>query len=199
MNVPIHNFETTFLSLHILIFKNFRSKTFSPKDAQDKLNVKLNRSDSDGAMPLYRKLPFQHKMMERRSLRLPSKFQTSSVRPNGTLPGGAKGESGEDRELSECSLATKLQIKRSRRLARTKEHMMETPLDLELDLAAQKTKLDLLQSDIGRLKAIQTKLVDAKAQGDQQETWLQDHAYLESLLSKVTHTILQIFFFFGRL
>jgi len=162
-----------------------RSKTFSPKDAQDKLNVKLNRSDSDGAMPLYRKLPFQHKMMERRSLRLPSKFQTSSVRPNGTLPGGAKGESGEDRELSECSLATKLQIKRSRRLARTKEHMMETPLDLELDLAAQKTKLDLLQSDIGRLKAIQTKLVDAKAQGDQQETWLQDHAYLESLLSKI--------------
>jgi len=162
-----------------------RSKTFSPKDAQDKLNVKLNRSDSDGAMPLYRKLPFQHKMMERRSLRLPSKFQTSSVRPNGTLPGGAKGESGEDRELLECSLATKLQIKRSRRLARTKEHMMETPLDLELDLAAQKTKLDLLQSDIGRLKAIQTKLVDAKAQGDQQETWLQDHAYLESLLSKI--------------
>ena len=72
---------------------------------------------------------------------------------------------------------------------------METPLDLELDLAAQKTKLDLLQSDIGRLKAIQTKLVDAKAQGDQQETWLQDHAYLESLLSKVTY-ILQIFFHF---
>ena len=67
---------------------------------------------------------------------------------------------------------------------------METPLDLELDLAAQKTKLDLLQSDIGRLKAIQTKLVDAKAQGDQQETWLQDHAYLESLLSKVTYTYL---------
>ena len=162
----------------------FRSKTFSPKDAQDKLSVKLNRSDSDGAMPLYRKLPFQHKMMERRSLRLPSKFQTSSVRPNGTLPSGAK-KSEEDRELSECSLATKLQMKRSRRLARTKEHMIETPLDLDLDLAAQKTKLDLLQSDIGRLKAIQTKLEDAKTQGEQHETWLQDHAYLESLLSKV--------------
>merc|ERR1712223_1039422 len=161
-----------------------RSKTFSPKDAQDKLSVKLNRSDSDGAMPLYRKLPFQHKMMERRSLRLPSKFQTSSVRPNGTLPSGAK-KSEEDRDLSECSLATKLQMKRSRRLARTKEHMMETPLDLELDLAAQKTKLDLLQSDIGRLKAIQTKLEDAKTQGEQHETWLQDHAYLESLLSKI--------------
>ena len=164
-----------------------RSKTFSPKDAQDKLNVKLNRSDSDGAMPLYRKLPFQHKMMERRSLRLPSKFQTlSSVRPNGTLPSGAK-KSVEDRDglSDEISLATKLQMKRSRRLARTKEHMMETPLDLELDLAAQRTKLDLLQSDIGRLKAIQTKLEDAKAQGDQHESWLQDHAYLESLLSKV--------------
>jgi len=56
---------------------------------------------------------------------------------------------------------------------------------LELDLAAQRTKLDLLQSDIGRLKAIQTKLEDAKAQGDQHESWLQDHAYLESLLSKI--------------
>merc|ERR1719412_2786173 len=125
-------------------------------------------------------------MMERRSLRLPSKFQNlSSVRPNGTLPSGAKKSPDRDMELSECSLATKLQIKRSRRLARTKEHMMETPLDLELDLAAQKTKLDLLQSDIGRLKAIQTKLEDAKTQGEQHETWLQDHAYLESLLSKI--------------
>ena len=64
---------------------------------------------------------------------------------------------------------------------------MDGPLDLELDLAAQRTKLDLLQSDIGRLKAIQTKLEDAKAQGDQHESWLQDHAYLESLLSKVNY------------
>ena len=71
-------------------------------------------------------------------------------------------------------------------MARTKEHMMETPLDLELDLAAQRTKLDLLQSDISRLREIQAKLEDAKAQGGQDETWVQDHEYLELLLSKVT-------------
>ena len=51
-----------------------RSKTLGPKDAEEKLEVKLNRSDSDGAMPLYKKLPFQHKIKERRSLRLPTKF-----------------------------------------------------------------------------------------------------------------------------
>ena len=156
-----------------------RSQTFSPKDAQDKYsNVKLNRSDSDGAMPLYRKLPFQHKMLERRSLRLPAKFS-----PAGKA-GPIKGEKGEDDRKSDA-LATKLQMKRSRRLARTKEHMMETSLDLELDLAAQQTKLDLLQSDISRLKEIQGKLEEAKAKGIQDETWSQDHEYLEALLSKV--------------
>lgn len=157
-----------------------RSKTFSPKDAQDKYctSVKLNRSDSDGAMPLYRKLPFQHKMMERRSLRLPTKFNLNRNLPSNEGVNVKAQEKVQDQ--------TKLQLKRSRRLARTKEHMMETPLDLELDLAAQRTKLDLLQSDIARLKEIQDKLEEAKAQGGKhQECWLQDHEYLETLLSKV--------------
>ena len=85
---------------------------------------------------------------------------------------------------------TKLQLKRHRRLARTKEHVLETPLDLELDLAAQKTKLDLLQSDISRLRDIQNKLQEAKIAGqmdeDERISWLQDHEYLEGLLSKVS-------------
>ena len=158
-----------------------RSKTFSPKDAQDKYStsVKLNRSDSDGAMPLYRKLPFQHKVSERRSLRLPTKLSPTGF---GAKIGGA--DKAEDERKSDA-LATKLQMKRSRRLARTKEHMMETSLDLELDLAAQRTKLVLLQSDISRLRDIQLKLEDAKAQGGQHESWNQDHEYLEKLLSKV--------------
>ena len=158
-----------------------RSKTFSPKDAQDKYStsVKLNRSDSDGAMPLYRKLPFQHKISERRSLRLPTKLSPTGF---GAKVGGA--DKAEDERKSDA-LATKLQMKRSRRLARTKEHMMETSLDLELDLAAQRTKLVLLQSDLSRLRDIQLKLEDAKAQGGQHESWNQDHEYLEKLLSKV--------------
>jgi protein KIBRA len=160
-----------------------RSKTFSPRDAGDKgylSSVKLNRSDSDGSMPLYKKLPFQHKMTERRSLRLPK--PALLTRP--TLQSMRSGQCSQEDSMP---LATKLQLKRSRRLARTKEHVMETPLDLELDLAAQQTKLDLLQSDIGRLKGIQKKLEDAKANGAVQESmsWLHDHEYLQTLLTKV--------------
>ena len=97
---------------------------------------------------------------------------------------------------------TKLQLKRSRRLARTKEHVMETPLDLELDLAAQKTKLELLQSDIARLREIQCKLEEAKSQhsggGTQMDSWLVDHEYdeyLQNLLSKVINGKIRHYFF----
>ena len=89
---------------------------------------------------------------------------------------------------------TKLQLKRHRRLARTKEHVLETPLDLELDLAAQRTKLDLLQSDIARLRDIQSKLQEATIAGQMDEeernSWVQDHEYLEGLLSKVWKIVL---------
>ena len=78
-------------------------------------------------------------------------------------------------------------------MARTKEHVLETPLDLELDLAAQKTKLDLLQSDISRLRDIQCKLQEAQLAGqlddEERASWLQDHEYLEGLLSKVISKI----------
>ena len=170
-----------------------RSKTFNynskANDVDSKANynsnVKLNRSDSDGAMPLYRKLPFQHNLNERRSLRLPTKF---NILPNDHKIINKK--SSENQALNEV---TKLQLKRSRRLARTKEHVMETPLDLELDLAAQKTKLELLQSDIARLREIQCKLEEAKSQHSgggttQMDSWLVDHEYdeyLQNLLSKV--------------
>ena len=171
-----------------------RSKTFNynskasaeGQKANYTSNVKLNRSDSDGAMPLYRKLPFQHNH-ERRSLRLPTKF---NLLPNDhkIVSTSKKACTGENPEV------TKLQLKRSRRLARTKEHVMETPLDLELDLAAQKTKLELLQSDIARLREIQCKLEEAKSQhsagnsGANMDSWLQDceyDEYLQNLLSKV--------------
>ena len=163
-----------------------RSKTLGPKDAEEKLEVKLNRSDSDGAMPLYKKMPFQHKIKERRSLRLPTKFNPKPCSPT-------KPESGEV-GINHRQDLTKLQLKRHRRLARTKEHVLETPLDLELDLAAQRTKLDLLQSDIARLRDIQSKLQEATIAGQMDEeernSWVQDHEYLEGLLSKVWKIVL---------
>merc|ERR1719367_324932 len=50
-----------------------RSKTFSPSApiAKSQYNCRLNRSDSDSAMPLYRRLPFQRSSKERRSLHVP--------------------------------------------------------------------------------------------------------------------------------
>jgi len=118
-------------------------------------------------------------------LRLPTKF---NILPNDHKIINKK--SSENQALNEV---TKLQLKRSRRLARTKEHVMETPLDLELDLAAQKTKLELLQSDIARLREIQCKLEEAKSQHSgggttQMDSWLVDHEYdeyLQNLLSKI--------------
>jgi len=171
-----------------------RSKTFNYNSKANEVegkanynsNVKLNRSDSDGAMPLYRKLPFQHNLNERRSLRLPTKFNILPNDHHKIISGGKKSSENQALEV------TKLQLKRSRRLARTKEHVMETPLDLELDLAAQKTKLELLQSDIARLREIQCKLEEAKSQhsggGTQMDSWLVDHEYdeyLQNLLSKI--------------
>merc|ERR1719361_2135781 len=58
-----------------------RSKTFSPSAPINKsqYNCRLNRSDSDSAMPLYRRLPFQRSSKERRSLHVPpSSGQTRS-------------------------------------------------------------------------------------------------------------------------
>merc|ERR550534_2989620 len=50
-----------------------RSKTFSPSApiSKSQYNHRLNRSDSDSAMPLYRRLPFQRHVRERRSLHVP--------------------------------------------------------------------------------------------------------------------------------
>merc|ERR1719328_457915 len=63
-----------------------RSKTFSPSAPINKTeyNCRLNRSDSDSAMPLYRRVPFQRTSKERRSLHVPTKAQPS--RPGQRLP-----------------------------------------------------------------------------------------------------------------
>merc|ERR1719220_1383541 len=54
-----------------------RSKTFSPSAPINKsqYNCRLNRSDSDSAMPLYRRMPFQRSSKERRSLHVPTSTQ----------------------------------------------------------------------------------------------------------------------------
>ncbi|CAB4062408.1 WWC1 [Lepeophtheirus salmonis] len=124
-----------------------RSQTFSPSASHLNKNdyiCRLNRSDSDSAMPLYKRLSFQRSMSERRSLRIPIRRKSSS------------------------------------------RYLLQTPLDLELDLAAQKTKLELLQEEIDRLKIIKRRMEEARERGDKDlPNWLADQDHFQKLLSQV--------------
>ena len=92
------------------------------------LYFQLNRSDSDSAMPLYRRLPFQRSSRERRSLHVP---------PSG---GQARSRTGQ----------SSLDI------------LSKTSIDLELDLAAQQSKLQVLSEEIERLRQIKKQMEEAK-------------------------------------
>ena len=60
-----------------------------------------------------------------------------------------------------------------------------TPIDLELDLAAQQSKLKLLQDEIDRLKAIKTRLEEAKVRGDKDlPNWFLEEERFQQMLSK---------------
>lgn len=131
-----------------------RSKTFSPSAPINKsqYNCKLNRSDSDSAMPLYRRMPFQRSSKERRSLHVPCS--------------GAIHKSGS-RGAVEAA-----------RGASTK-----TSIDLELDLAAQQSKLRVLEEEIERLRQIKDKMEEAKEKGAKElPLWLQENEKFQSLL-----------------
>ncbi|CAH0560752.1 unnamed protein product [Brassicogethes aeneus] len=116
-----------------------RSQTFSPSAqvTKNQYICKLNRSDSDSAMPLYRRChkPFERHAFERRSLRF-------------------RRQSGSVSHLSASKSQTHLPA------------TARTSLDLELDLQAQHTRLDLLTSEVHRLRALKDRLEQAKQQGD---------------------------------
>ena len=94
----------------------------------------LNRSDSDSAMPLYKRLPFQRRLLERRSLRVPSRQSGHHALPSSVmLP--------MRMNVTATSPGSKLPVwnpNSSRKTRhRSKLPKIQTPLDLELDLAAQ--------------------------------------------------------------
>ncbi|XP_017794645.1 PREDICTED: protein kibra [Habropoda laboriosa] len=128
-----------------------RSQTFSPSAAVSKNHYicRLNRSDSDSSMPLYRRGgPFQRNSVERRSLRW-------------------------RRPLS--ALSCKTVSKKSTNLPPT----ARTSLDLELDLQAQHAKLNNLQDELSRLRELKQRLEQAREKGDTDfATWLlEDHKF----------------------
>ncbi|XP_076684290.1 WW and C2 domain containing protein kibra isoform X1 [Andrena cerasifolii] len=128
-----------------------RSQTFSPSAAVSKNHYicRLNRSDSDSSMPLYRRGgPFQRNSVERRSLRW--------RRPS-------------------SALSCKAVSKKTNNLPPT----ARTSLDLELDLQAQHARLSNLQDELSRLRELKQRLEQAREKGDTDfATWLlEDHKF----------------------
>lgn len=135
-----------------------RSQTFSPSPAVSKNHYicKLNRSDSDSAMPLYRRGgdPFQRNAVERRSLRF-------------------RRQSGSMAVLSTSKSHSHLPI------------TARTSLDLELDLRAQHTRLDMLNSELSRLRELKQRLEVAKEQGDTElATWVLEDQQFQNLVAQ---------------
>ena len=63
----------------------------------------------------------------------------------------------------------------------------KTSIDLELDLAAQQSKLMVLSEEIERLRQIKTKMEEAKAKGDKElPLWLQEDEKFQILLASVS-------------
>lgn len=135
-----------------------RSQTFSPSAHVSKNHYicKLNRSDSDSAMPLYRRggKPFERYAVERRSLRF--RRQSGSVTALST-------------SKSQAHLPT----------------TARTSIDLELDLQAQHTRLEMLNSDLSRLRELKQRLEVAKEQGDTElATYLLEDQQFQNLMAQ---------------
>ena len=120
-------------------------------------------------MSLHKRLAFQRSMLEHRSLRVPGVTTSASKRTT----------------AASASKATKAAVSSSS-ASKAKTGRVETPLDLELDLKAQQTKLTLLQDEIDRLKEIKATMEQAKAKGiKEMPAWLQEHENFQQMLLKV--------------
>jgi len=162
-----------------------RSQTFSPSAPINKNDYvcKLNRSDSDGAMPLYKRLPLQRRMLERRSLRLPSHPMKSMV-PSHLPPNKLSIAEGHEIRLHSGATAKGVKSIKSKS-SNSSANKLQTPLDLTLDLAAQQSRLKILQDEIDRLKAIKSKMEETKTKGNKDvPDWLQEDEPFQELLSK---------------
>lgn len=146
--------------------------------------MQLNRSDSDGAMPLYKRLPLQRRMLERRSLRLPS-HPIKSMMPSHLPTNRQSIVEGQELRLP-SGAAAKGNKSITTKSLNPNANKLQTPLDLELDLAAQQSRLKILQDEIDRLKAIKSKMEEAKTKGNKEiPDWLQEDEPFQELLSKV--------------
>ncbi|KAK0082818.1 hypothetical protein PV325_009790 [Microctonus aethiopoides] len=134
-----------------------RSQTFSPSAAVSRKNYicRLNRSDSDSSMPLYRRGgPFQRNSVERRSLRW--------RRPS-------------------SALSNKTASKKTTHLPPT----ARTSLDLELDLQAQHARLNNLHDELSTLRELKQRCEQARENGEMDfATWLLEDQKFQALMAQ---------------
>ncbi|XP_058798936.1 protein kibra [Phymastichus coffea] len=138
-----------------------RSQTFSPSAAVSRNHYicRLNRSDSDSSMPLYRRGgPFQRNSVERRSLRW--------RRPSSALSCKSPSTSSKSKS-SHFSITAR------------------TSLDLELDLQAQHARLTNLHDELNRLRALKQRLEQARENGDvDMANWLLEDDKFQVLMQQ---------------
>nr|CAH0105309.1 unnamed protein product [Daphnia galeata] len=158
-----------------------RSQTFSPSAAASRAEYicRLNRSDSDSSMPLYRRGPFQRNSVERRSLR----WRASSLAASAAAL-SSFGEAGPMREMPVTPDAPATKTSRHRK---SRGHPATLPprtsVDLELDLLAQNKRLQELQEELSKLRELKRRMEDARYLGNQDlPAWLSEDDRLQALL-----------------
>jgi hypothetical protein len=130
----------------------------------------LNRSDSDSAMSHHKRLAFQRNILERRSLRVPPIVQL--------------GSSQQQQRVGHTKMPPPSHSVSSPKSSKIPS--LRTAIDLELDLAAQQSKLTVLHEEIERLKDIKARLVECKEKGAKElPSWLQEHEQFQQMLTKV--------------
>jgi len=161
-----------------------RSQTFSPSAAVTRAEYicRLNRSDSDSSMPLYRRGPFQRGSVERRSLR----WRASSL----AASAAALSSYGEVSTVRETATSTEAPNKSTRHRKSRSHHVPlppRTSVDLELDLMAQNKRLQELQEELTKLRELKRRLEDARYLGNQDlPSWLSEDDRLQALLEHVS-------------
>ena len=159
-----------------------RSQTFSPSAAANRAQYicRLNRSDSDSSMPLYRRGPFQRNSVERRSLR----WRTSSLAASAATLSSYGEVVATMAETTQVSATSKSSRQR-------KSHHAPLPprtsVDLELDLLAQNKRLHELHEELAKLRELKKRLEDARFNGNQDlPSWLSEDDRLQALLEHVS-------------
>ena len=171
-------------SLHHRAILVKRSQTFSPSAAANRAEYicRLNRSDSDSSMPLYRRGPFQRNSVERRSLRWrPSSLAASAAALSSFTEVGASREA--------------VSADAPKRQRKSRSHAAPLPprtsVDLELDLLAQNKRLEELKEELEKLRDLKRRLEEARVHGTHDlPVWLSEDDRLQALLEHVSRRLL---------